>query len=405
MIVGKTGADLHFLTGGFYSMLDRRSSVSTFFFFYFAFVGLFSPYLSLWLNFRGFTPTEIGILMSPMQWTRIIGPGFWGTLADYGKRFVSIKGIMVTAALLALLCSLLLFKNFDFFLLLLILISLTFFLSGLTPLSEVIALRVSKKIACNYGDLRVWGSVGFLVSVLAYGILIDTFGTENIPIFLFISLSFVLLSSILINGETDGTEKVETIVIRELFNSKVRLFLIASLFMIMSHAVLYTFFSLWLKSVGYSKIEIGSIWAIGVLSEIVFFLNQDRILSRFKNLMFVWFLCFVVAVVRFLVFFCSDGLLVLLVFGQLLHAITFGLHHVTSIMLIANLFPDSAKAIGQSSYTIASYGVGGSLGGVFSGLIWEEFLPDSIFVFASVVAFLGVLVAWRLFRRYKGEWD
>ena len=173
--------------------------------------------------------------------------------------------------------------------------------------------------------------------------------------------------------------------------------------MIMSHAVLYTLFSLWLKSNGYSKMEIGAIWGIGVIAEIIFFLNQDRVLSRFKNLTFLWFFCFIVAVIRFLVIFISDGLVILLVFGQLLHAITFGLHHVTSIMLINSLFPDSAKAIGQSSYTVASYGIGGSLGGVFSGLIWEKFFPDSIFIFASLVALLGLLVAWSLIRKYKVE--
>ena len=95
----------------------------------------------------------------------------------------------------------------------------------------------------------------------------------------------------------------------------------------------------------------------------------------------------------------------MLIFAQLLHAITFGLHHVTSIMLVTNLFPDSAKAIGQSSYTVASYGIGGSLGGVFSGLIWEEFFPESIYIFASLVAFLGAVVAWLLIRKYKVECD
>ena len=107
----------------------------------------------------------------------------------------------------------------------------------------------------------------------------------------------------------------------------------------------------------------------------------------------------------FLIIFFSDGLLTLLIFAQLLHAITFGLHHVTSIMLVTNLFPDSAKAIGQSSYTVASYGIGGSLGGVFSGLIWEEFFPESIYIFASLVAFLGAVVAWLLIRKYKVECD
>ena len=108
-------------------MLGRKSSISAFFFFYFAFVGLFSPYLSLWLNFRGFTPSEIGILMSPMQWSRIIGPGFWGALADYGKNFISIKGIITVATLLALMCSSLLFYEFDFFVLLIILVLLNIF--------------------------------------------------------------------------------------------------------------------------------------------------------------------------------------------------------------------------------------------------------------------------------------
>ena len=175
--------------------------------------------------------------------------------------------------------------------------------------------------------------------------------------------------------------------------------------MIMSHAVLYTFFSLWLKKVGYSNMEIGLVWSIGVIAEIIFFINQKKILSRFRNLTYVWFSCFIFAVVRFLIIFFSDGLLILLIFAQLLHAITFGLHHVTSIMLVTNLFPDSAKAIGQSSYTVASYGIGGSLGGVFSGLIWEEFFPESIYIFASLVAFLGAVVAWLLIRKYKVECD
>jgi PPP family 3-phenylpropionic acid transporter len=151
--------------------------------------------------------------------------------------------------------------------------------------------------------------------------------------------------------------------------------------------------------------EIGLVWSIGVIAEIIFFINQKKILSRFGNLTYVWFSCFIFTVVRFLIIFFSDGLLILLIFAQLLHAITFGLHHVTSIMLVTNLFPDSAKAIGQSSYTVASYGIGGSLGGVFSGLIWEEFFPESIYIFASLVAFLGAVVAWLLIRTYKVECD
>ena len=46
--------------------------------------------------------------------------------------------------------------------------------------------------------------------------------------------------------------------------------------MIMSHAVLYTFFSLWLKKVGYSNMEIGLVWSIGVIAEIIFLLIKRK---------------------------------------------------------------------------------------------------------------------------------
>jgi PPP family 3-phenylpropionic acid transporter len=173
--------------------------------------------------------------------------------------------------------------------------------------------------------------------------------------------------------------------------------------MLFAHSVLYTFYSLWLKAYGYSKIEIGVFWAIGVFAEIIFFLNQNRIFSIITNLTFVWFLCFLVAVGRFLLIYISEGAVALLVFAQLLHAVTFGLHHTCSILLIGELFPSSAKAIGQSSYTAAAYGIGGSLGGVFSGLVWERFNADSIFLLAVFAALAGCFVSWRLYRNFNME--
>ena len=50
-----------------------------------------------------------------------------GGLADYGKNFISIKGIITVATLLALMCSSLLFYEFDFFVLLIILVLLNIF--------------------------------------------------------------------------------------------------------------------------------------------------------------------------------------------------------------------------------------------------------------------------------------
>ena len=384
-------------------MSRQKKGISSFFFFYFAFVGLFSPYLSLWLNFRGFSPTEIGVLLSPMQWSRIIGPPFWGFLSDSQTARFSLNRILMLASMVALFISLFLSGASGFGQTITILIFLTFFLSGLVPLVEVVALSTSVEAKCKYGDLRVWGSIGFLFAVLSFGFLIQEMGVETIPIFIIVSLFFIFISTILLRGEKKPKNLSEKISIRKLFSRNVCIFLVASTTMLFAHSVLYTFYSLWLKAYGYSKIEIGVFWAIGVFAEIIFFLNQNRIFSIITNLTFVWFLCFLVAVGRFLLIYFSEGAVTLLVFAQLLHAVTFGLHHTCSILLIGELFPSSAKAIGQSSYTAAAYGIGGSLGGVFSGLVWEKFNADSIFLLAVFAALAGCFVSWRLYRNFNME--
>ena len=60
-----------------------RWAFGSFFFLYFAYVGLVSPYASLFFLDRGFSVIEIAVLMSMLQITRIVGPFSWGWLSDY----------------------------------------------------------------------------------------------------------------------------------------------------------------------------------------------------------------------------------------------------------------------------------------------------------------------------------
>ena len=67
-----------------------RWAFGSFFFLYFAYVGLVSPYASLFFLDRGFNVIEIAVLMSMLQITRIVGPFSWGWLADYLSNRISI---------------------------------------------------------------------------------------------------------------------------------------------------------------------------------------------------------------------------------------------------------------------------------------------------------------------------
>ncbi|MDP4669277.1 MAG: MFS transporter, partial [Burkholderiaceae bacterium] len=106
--------------------------MAAFFGSYFAYVGLFSPYLSLWLNGRGFSPTEIGILVSPMQWARVVGPPAWGWLADHVSPS-RVPKVVQLAALASLLSAALLLLDWSFWGLFAVLCLMSFFLSGQVP--------------------------------------------------------------------------------------------------------------------------------------------------------------------------------------------------------------------------------------------------------------------------------
>ena len=88
--------------------------------------------------------------------------------------------------------------------------------------------------------------------------------------------------------------------------------------------------------------------------------------------------------------------------GQLLHAVTFGIHHSASMSLIQRWFPAQAQARGQAFYTMASYGLGGSIGGIAAGWLWEAVSPEFSFIAAAGAAGLGAVVAVSGLRAARG---
>ena len=96
-------------------VLAKHHIFSTFFFFYFGYLGIVSPYMSLYFNDIGFTAIQISILMSMLQFTRIIGPFAWGWMADYRQDRI---GLMRITAVLCVIIFLGIFVSNQFYFLL-----------------------------------------------------------------------------------------------------------------------------------------------------------------------------------------------------------------------------------------------------------------------------------------------
>jgi PPP family 3-phenylpropionic acid transporter len=80
---------------------------------------------------------------------------------------------------------------------------------------------------------------------------------------------------------------------------------------------------------------------------------------------------------------------IVLVIAQLMHAATFGAHHSASIKMLQTWFSGPLQGRGQALYTTVSYGIGGTVGGLCAGWIWEHWAPEHVFGLAALASFFG----------------
>jgi len=380
-----------------------RWAFGSFFFLYFAYVGLVSPYASLFFLDRGFNVIEIAVLMSMLQITRIVGPFSWGWLSDYLSNRVGIIRFCACLAALVFVCIFFLNSYMAFFVWMFVLHTI---LSSLMPLGEsatVHALFKDNSFDKRYGRLRLWGSIGFIAMVLVAGELFQRKGIELYPIVGMIVLSLLALITFLLHEpkmERRKMVKGELIVV--LFNPDVRWFLLSGFFMIFAHAALYVFYSLYLSNLGYNKFQIGLFWALGVFAEVIFFYFQSKVLSRLDAEV-VLQASFGVGVVRFALI-ALYPLTPVLIFAQILHAGTFAAHHSAATKLLQRWFTGPLQARGQALMATISYGLGGTLGGLCAGWIWDAFQPRDVFVMSALACGLAGMAIQKLRpRRYPSH--
>lgn len=360
-----------------------RLSFASFFFFYFSYVGLMSPYASLYFSSRSFSAIEIAALMSMFQVTRIIGPFFWGWLADLRRDRIGIMRMTSLATFLFFL-GIFYLNNFWSFLVWMFLINTV--ISSLMPLGEaatVHALYKDNAFDQRYGRLRLWGSVGFIAMVSFAGTWFERYGIQDLPWLGVVALFIlVVLTHTLKEPPMQAHHEAHIPFMEVIKNKDVLWFLASNFWMIFGHAALYVFYSLYLDQLGYSKSEIGFLWMLGVLAEVVFFYFQNIFFKRIHaRKILLW--TYLITCVRFALIAYAPHFIILLM-AQLMHAATFGAHHSSSIKMLQTWFHGPLQARGQALYTSVSYGVGGTVGGLVAGWVWEGWAPEHVFGLAAL---------------------
>jgi len=362
--------------------MSAKSWLTSYFIFFFFIWGIFLPFWGIWLESKGVSPEQIGTLFSLGLVLRFCSN--IGLLPRLKTANATLQLLcLLSFGLLACLLLLVFFQGW--YALAALTLLLNFLIGPMMPLGDIIGTRLVKQIKINYGQVRLWGSISFIVGSSFVGWSISEFGNESIlwiiitAALLTYCLSLIKLTPRLQDPTDQPKEKVN--IISLLKQPSVIYFVLIMGLIQGSHGAYYAFSSIYWSSVGISEFNIALLWGVGVLAEIVLMRFNDRLFNHW-SIKKMCLLALIAGIIRWGVLWQTTEL-TLLILVQTFHAFTFALAHLAAMRFIAKQSDDLMVGY-QSLYSSLSLGLIMALLTYISGCVYEP-ENSSVFLWMAII--------------------
>jgi len=160
-----------------------------------------------------------------------------------------------------------------------------------------------------------------------------------------------------------------------------------------SFGAFYNFFTIYETAHGISLDMTIYLWSFGVVAEVFMLFFQAPLLR--KNLLVILQITTFITALRWLILYFYPENIALLFFSQSIHALSYALFHSAAISYLYFLYKQ--KKLAQQFFSGITYGIGGLIGAVGAGYMYE-FMPNELFLLAACMAFLA---SFFLYHSYK----
>ena len=329
-----------------------------------AVIGVHMPFLPVWFDWIGLSAYQIALLGAAPVFVRIFTVPVAGYLADRWGRaaemvlWLSLASVVVFLALTQM-------RSFAF--VLSAVVFLGFAWSPVFPLSETVAMGIIKRTGLDYGRMRLWGSVTFIITNCAGGWAVEHIGPQSVVWFLvgLVAVSSVAAGVLLraVRRDADHTgpvvhasRRISPADVASLVGRRdFRLFLLATGAVQSAHAVLYVFGILHWRTQGISAEWASALWTVSILLEIVLFAWSRHVLQLIDPAKLIALGC-AAGIARWGVMGLDPGLF-LLVPLQMAHALTFAASHIGAIHYLTRTVPEHQMGTAQALYSAVTGGL------------------------------------------------
>ncbi|MCC4107749.1 3-phenylpropionate MFS transporter [Serratia ureilytica] len=353
------------------------------YFTYFFSYGIFLPFWGVWLKGEGTAPETIGILLGAGLVARFLGSLLIAPRVKDPSHLVSALRLL---ALLTLAFAIGFCFGNGWGWLMLVIAGFNLFFSPLVPLTDALAATWQKQIRMDYGRVRLWGSLAFVIGSALTGQLVAVWGHNAILYSLILSVLAMLLGmllkpSVMPQGEARTHSGAERSLWALLKEGPVWRFLLCVTLLQGAHAGYYSFGSIYWQEAGYSASTIGYLWSLGVVAEVIIFASSNVLFRRWnaRNLLLLSACC---GVLRWSLMAYSTELGWLLLI-QILHCGTFTVCHLAAMRFIAARQGQEVIQL-QAVYSALAMGGGIAVMTVIAGFLFEHWQGGVFWVMAAV---------------------
>jgi MFS transporter, PPP family, 3-phenylpropionic acid transporter len=374
-----------------------KARLGFFYFAVFAFVGVHMPFWPVWLKSRGIDAVGIAALSALSFALKIVVTPMVSKWVDASGRKRNTV-VWLASGLLVGCC---LFGLTHGFAQILLLTALAFTCwSPIMALGESITTVAAKADKLDYGRIRLWGSISFMLVVIGIGQLLHSYGEPMLPWALGATAALLWAAAVALPRDPARPAAARAAAGRGADSTPFRrsrwfvLFIVGAMLIQGSHAVYYTFSSIHWRSVGLSDQTIGLLWGTSLVAEVLFFAFGRSLVDRLGPVN-VLVMGGVAAGLRWAALGLTHEPAVLALV-QLLHALSFGASHFAAIRLISERVDDTLSASGQGLYSAFVMGLGTGLCVLASGPLYGAFGAASFFVMTLLAVIgTGAMVAVR----------
>ncbi|MGN7166122.1 MFS transporter [Paenibacillus cellulositrophicus] len=376
--------------------MRTSAPVKAFNFLFFALLAIFIPFLPVYFDEQGLSPSQIGFIVGTGGFITIVAQPLWGMISDRTK---TIRKVLLLLLVCAIITGFVLYHTGTYSLIILFAMLTYFFLMPVDPLTESLNFRVAESAGISYGSLRTYGALGYAVMSLFAGYIMTSYGAHSLA-YLFAAIGLVSFVITLFMPDAPVSGKPVTLSsLKHFLSSKETLLFLILVFISSIPARMNdTYLGVYIKELGGTASLVGQAWFLAAGSEIVVFALSFWWLRKGSELMLIAFSGFFYFVRFFASAWMEDPHL--LAYLQLLQLLTFPVFYSAAIQYLYRIVPVEWRATGQTVLALLFFGVSGIIASFAGGALYEAFGGRTLFLTISGMSLAGTLFGIVLYRIY-----